>query len=222
MWNYVDRGHKDTLVLIPGWATDYRIFDLLDIKFNYLMPLKFSPFGFNDQLLDKLRQDNINKISIFGWSMGGFVASAFASLYPEIIDKLILVGIRKKHNPDELLTVKTLLNKGKAAYLYRFYTHCFSNKKQISWFKKELFNYYCREMNMDYLLSTLDYLAKTEITAESLKRVKNIRIIHGEYDNIAPIKEAIEIKDELPQAEFIKIEKAGHTPFLKVGFKDCI
>ena len=36
----IDRGFKDTILLIPGWAADYRIFDSLDLEFNYLLPMK--------------------------------------------------------------------------------------------------------------------------------------------------------------------------------------
>ena len=37
-FKYIDRQKPETAVLVPGWATDYRIFDTLDLDYNYLMP----------------------------------------------------------------------------------------------------------------------------------------------------------------------------------------
>ncbi|MBU0880591.1 MAG: alpha/beta hydrolase [Candidatus Omnitrophica bacterium] len=67
-------GAKDTMLLIPGWATDYRIFNNLNIKYNYLLPVEFSPFMFSEDLLAAMKENGIKKISVLGWSMGGFIA----------------------------------------------------------------------------------------------------------------------------------------------------
>jgi len=214
-FKYLDRNKQDPIVLIPGWATDYRIFDSLDLMFNYLLPVGFSPITFEKSLLETMKRNNITKISLFGWSLGGFVAAEFASRHANLVDELILVSIRKKYKKEELIEIKKLLRKNKKAYLYKFYTQCFPKKEQMRWFQENLLKDYCEKFDLNYLLETLDYLENTEIKPELLNGLEKIKIIHGEYDSIAPIQGATAIKDNLAYARFICIKDIGHIPFLK-------
>ena len=188
------------------------------LEFNYLIPVDFHPSTFEKDLLETLKENNITKISLLGWSLGGFLAAEFASEYTDLIDKLILVSIRKKYKKEEISKIKKRLNKNKRGYLYWFYTQCFPEKEKMSYFKKNLLKDYCDRLNLDYLLTTLDYLERAEIRPEVLKKIEKIKIIHGGFDKIAPIQEALDIKNDLLQAEFITIDKAGHIPFFKDTF----
>lgn len=221
-FTYIDRDKKDSIVLIPGWATDYRIFDSLDLRFNYLIPIDFYPLNFERSLLEALEKNDIKRISLFGWSLGGFVAAEFASRHRELIVELILISIRKAYKKEELAEIKKYLKKNQKGYLYKFYTECFSKKEEMSWFKEKLLKDYCEGFDLNYLFNTLDYLQGAEIKPESLEGIEKIKIIHGECDRIAPIYEAIDIKNSLKQAEFISIENTGHIPFLKEDFNKKI
>ena len=203
--------------MLPGWASDWRIFSLLDLGFNYVKPLNFLPSTFADKLLEYIRKNNIKKVSLFGLSMGGFVAAEFAAKYPDLIDEIILVGIRKKYKLKELSEIRNHLTKNKKACLYEFYTMCFSDNKQLAWFQRSLFQDYCDKWDLDYLFQGLDYLENAEIRPESLVKLKKIQFVHGENDQIAPIAEAKEIKRGLPQAKFISIKGAGHIHSLRGG-----
>jgi len=214
VFRYIDKGAEDVLVLIPGWATDYRIFNLLELPFNYLVPIDFSPASFQQGLIGELRFHRLTKVSMLGWSLGGFLASDFAVEYPELIKKIILISIRDKYKKDGIDQVKGYLRKNKRGYLYKFYTSCFSGNDDISWFKKNLLKEYCGIFNLDYLLDTLDYLANARIDTEKLKNIEDIEFFHGECDQIAPIAEAMEVKSRLPGAKFTRIKDAGHMPFL--------
>jgi pimeloyl-ACP methyl ester carboxylesterase len=217
---YIERGKKNTVVLIPGWATDHRIFNSLDIKFNYLLPLKFSPFTFEKNLLTALREYRITKVSLFGWSLGGFWVAEFAAKYTYLIDEVILVSIRKRYQPQELTMIRLRLRENKEECLCRFYTQCFYKRNRLYWFRENLLKSYLQELDLNYLFTTLDYLEDKELTPEALKEVKKIEIIHGEFDRIAPIEEAMEIKRNLPQAKFIRLRRTGHIPFLETDFHD--
>jgi len=219
---YIDRGYKDSIVLIPGWATDCRVFDTLDLEFNYLLPFDFSPESFEVSLLNELEKRNIKKVSLFGWSLGGFVACEFATRHASLIDRLILVGIRERYQKDGLNQIKKSLTKSKRGYLYKFYNTCFHKKDDASWFKKHLLKNYCKDLNLDYLFKTLDYLESARVLCDKLSSIKNIKIIHGECDNIAPFKEALTIRENLSNAEFIAIKDTGHMPFLNRGFTKYI
>ena len=119
-FNFVDRGYKDNLILIPGWATDYRIFGTLDLKYNYLLPTEVYPFSFNNELIKFLKESFLNRISLFGWSLGGFLAQDFALNNPEMVDELILLGIRSKYEHKFLDEIESQLLKNKKAFLYKF------------------------------------------------------------------------------------------------------
>lgn len=219
---YKDRGKKSTAVLVPGWGTDYRIFEGLDLGFNYLIPLNFSPFEFEEDLLAELKTRDLKHISIFGWSMGGFAGAYFASKHPDIVKKLILVSIRKKYRCEELKIVRDSVSANKKAYLYKFYNLCFHKKETLSAFKASLLKPYCRDLEAKKLLAELDYLETARIDVKGLKDIKDITIVHGDSDRIAPIKEAETIKNELERAVFVPVKEAGHIPFLEKGFGNLI
>lgn len=216
-FKYINRHKEGVTALLPGWATDYRIFDSLDLNTDYLISIDFWPFDFEGAFADVLKKYGIKRLSMLGYSLGGFVAAEFASKHHELIDSLTLVGIRRRYKKEEIEEVRANLIKNKKAYLYKFYSRCFYDERSRKRFKKTLFNDYIDEFNLDYLLRTLDYLESCAIKTETLKDINRIKIIHGEHDEIAPIAEALDIKKSLPQAEFVTIKDAGHMPLTLYG-----
>ncbi len=244
-FKFVDRSFKETIVLIPGWATDYRIFSRLELNYNYLLPVKFYPFGFIEALLKQLDVRGIDKVSLFGWSLGGFLASDFSLANPERINKLIyfnkldtskrqneiiLVSICNKFNSDKLEVIREKISKNKKAYLYKFYIDCFfgDNLGGYAWFKDNLLKDYFGDMDLEYLNSGLDYFLQSVITTESLCRIKNVRIFHGAKDKIVSFKEAAQTWGRFSKAnrhlvskvEFISLPESGHIPFLSRDFRE--
>jgi len=219
---YKDRGKEKTLVLIPGWATDHKIFETLELDFNYFIPLNFSPFGFESELLNFLKTKGIKDISIFGWSLGGFLAASFASRYPGFIKELILVSIRKKYKSEELVNVRNSLKANKKAYLYKFYNLCLYNKEAVPGFKKDILKVYCRQLELSKLLNELDYLENAVIDIDSLKQIKELTIIHGDSDRVAPLDEVRLIKNELKNARLLILKECGHMPFLEKEFNQLL
>jgi len=219
-FRFVSRGFKKTIVLIPGWATDYRIFERLDLDYNYLLPVEFSLFDFQDRLSDFLNKESIDRVSLFGWSQGAFLAAEFASRHPERIEELILLNLRRAYDPAALKDISAKLKKSKRAYLYRFYRDCFSknDKSGLDWFNKNLLKPYLDSFGLEELLCGLNYLVGARIHPEFLSGVNKIRIFHGAKDKIAPIAEAMDIKSDLVRAEFISFPDVGHITFLHPNF----
>lgn len=213
VFKYIDKKRSETAVLIPGWATDYRIFGNLELGRNYLVPVRFSPMDFEEKLARELKKRKIKKATLFGYSLGGFIAANFASKYPELVDELILVGIREGYSKLEIKRVKESLKKNKKAYLYKFYNRCFNDETRRATFKKGLMKDYLKEFELDYLLETLDYLGNLIFLPGIINEIKKVRIVHGEKDRIAPISGAMKIKKRLPRAGFINVKGAGHIPF---------
>lgn len=216
----LDRGFKDAIVLIPGWATDYRIFTGLELNYNYILPLKLNPFDFNIKLSGFLKKESINKVSLFGWSLGGFLALEFALKNDEKIEGIVLIGVRKEYNRAALEEIKEKITKNRKGYLIKFYHECFSanDKHASNWFKKNLLKDYLETIKTEDLISGLNYLSSAYISLKALASIKKIRVFHGFEDKIAPFKEAQEFKDYLPESGFIGI-LSGHALFLNKDFK---
>lgn len=221
-FEFRDRGFKDTLVLIPGWATDWRIFNRLGLDYNYLLTTKLYTSDFNRELSSRLKQLKISKVSVLGFSLGGFLAAEFASGYPEKIAKLILLGARKCYDPRLLENIKREIRADRRPWLYKFYLNCFSkaDTQGREWFRKNLLKEYMDKLSLDELNRGLDYLASHALHPDILSKVEDIRIFHGSDDMIAPVKEALEIKADLPRAKFTLLADRGHLCFLSRDFRE--
>ena len=216
------RGFKDTLVLIPGWATDWRLFEGLELDYNYLLTTKLYPSDFNRELLRQMDQLEISKVSVFGFSLGGFLAAEFACGYPEKIAKLILLGVCKRYDPQLLENIEREIRAYRRPWLYKFYLNCFSkaDREGWEWFRKNLLKEYLDKLSLDELTMGLDYLACQALDPEILAKVGDIRIFHGGDDMIAPVKEALEMKADLPRAKFTLLADRGHLFFLSRDFRE--
>ncbi len=221
-FEFRNRGFKDTLVLIPGWATDWRIFDGLELDYNYLLTTQLYAPDFNRQLLSRMEQLKISKVSVLGFSLGGFLATEFACAYPEKIAKLILLGVRKRYDPQLLENIRIQIRADRRPWLYKFYLNCFSkvDTSGWEWFRKNLLKDYLDKLNLSELIRGIDYLASYALNLEILKRIEDLRIFHGRDDLIAPVKEVLEIQADLPQAKFTLLANRGHLFFLSGDFRE--
>lgn len=215
-FKFIDRKFRKTLLLIPGWGLDYRTFAGLDLGYNYLLSVLPRTSDFIERAKNAIDSIKAEKVSIFGHSMGGFLAVDFAEKYPAMIDELTLVGIRKRYGLDVLNEVRGNLVKARAAFMYTMYDQSFSPSEtdDLSYFKKYLLKSYINEMDADILYEGLDYLEKAEITPARLASFK-VSIVHGTEDRVAPISEAEAIAAALPHARFKKVEGGGHILLLR-------
>lgn len=223
-FKFVDRGFKKSILLIPGWATDWRIFERLDIPFNYLfLPEEASPGDFEkafNRFSDKIKPPAID---LLGWSMGGFIAAGLISKYPLMFDKVILVSMRQRYDRDDIEHIRDYLRRSARAYLYRFYGELFSDDEQEHkvWFKDSLFKKYTEDAGALYLFEGLDYLAKAQLNTDILNS-PNIMLVHGEDDKIAPVEGACSIAARIPRAKFVSMKGARHLPFLREEFRNIV
>ncbi len=214
MFKITNNRRDGSLILLPGWATDHRIFEKLDLPYNYILPVPFSPNTFETEFLEFAEQNNIKKISVFGWSLGGYCAADFAVKHPEMVEELILVSVKKKYDKEGIDTVKRHIKDSRKAYLYKFYYECFSKDEteKLKWFKGALMKEYLDKFDAEKLFEGLDYLLNTQLDINKLKNLK-VKFIYGMKDRIVPLNEIIALKKELPDGEFVFIDEGGHLPF---------
>lgn len=203
----IERGKRDWLVLLPGWAMDYRIFQPLNLNYNYIIPYEDNPLRWEGSLRDILDVRKF-KVNLLGLSLGGFFAIEFTTRYPQYIEGLYLIGIRRKYPFLQLRKIREYISRNKKVYLYKFYRECIGRRQ----FKHRLFEEYIKEISLDTLKLGLNYLEEGEVDITKLDGSKPIVFIHGEQDRIAPWKEAEKIAKRI-DAWFFCIKEAGHIPF---------
>ncbi len=221
MFKFLNREKTRTLVLMPGWAFDCGIFRCLDLPYNYLLFCGEDLTAFEPGLKNSLRKRGMGKISLFGWSQGAFLACNFADGNRDLVDELILVGLKKRCERRILENVKICVERNRKAYLSKFYRDCFSEEeaREFSWFKARFLRDYLENMAKEHLLRHLDWLANAQMDTKPLRKLKSVKIVHGVSDRIAPVEEAVSVAGELPQASLILMRDAGHLPFLRSDFK---
>jgi pimeloyl-ACP methyl ester carboxylesterase len=217
----IRRGYAKALFLIPGWACDCRVFERLDLPFDFILSDNIQAEDYPARFLLALQEYGFDKASILGWSMGGFIAQDIFLRYPEKVSEIFLVSVRKEYESGGIEKIKSMVRQNKRAFLYKFYQDLFadSEKEEWGWFRKNLLKEYTDGMDEDFLIRGLEYLCRASMRPESL-RVPGLRIIHGTMDKIAPIEEARSLKYEAERVAFISIDGAGHMPFMRAGFRD--
>ena len=220
MLQFVDRNQEKTLVLIPGWAYDGRIFEKLNLDYNYLIYYPQPDENFSTALKSALSQREEKKVSLLGWSQGAYLAANFALENPQSVDEVFLVSLRPQYPKDEIDSVENKLRQNTRGFLIKFYKDCFTEgeKANYQWFKQNLMQNYLNTFSCEMLSQGLATLALAQATPAKLSAIKNLTLIHGKSDKIAPAEEAQSLAQSLPRSRFISLENAGHLPFLAQDF----
>lgn len=208
------------LVLAPGWATDSRIFARLQPALPDALTIDATPSEFEAKLLNLMAEKALGRISIMGWSIGGYLAADFALRHPLRVDRLFLLGVRNKYPAPQIEQVRRMVKRNAKAYLTRFYAECFAETESEArdWFTRNLLRDYLAQNSTENLLAGLDYLSQAEIPPGKLAQIQNVTFVHGTKDRIAPIGDVVCLQPQMPRHGFIFIENGGHAVFLNPGF----
>jgi len=69
----------------------------------------FSIAVFAEEVSDYLNQNNLEKINVFGYSMGGYVAVYLANQHPEKVSKIFTLGTKWDWNPESAMREAQML-----------------------------------------------------------------------------------------------------------------
>jgi pimeloyl-[acyl-carrier protein] methyl ester esterase len=221
---FVVGGEGDpSLVLLPGWATDGRIFEgvLPGVTAVTTGPLR--PEGFPRRLAAFLDRAARGPVTVVGWSLGGFLAAEFARECPDRVRRLVLVSIRREYPEGDVAEVLRSLSADPGACLSAFYAQCFYPSQMPAYrrFRGGLQAAYLREMDGGALREGLSYLATARLSGETLPACP-VAIVHGEKDVVAPFAEAEGVARESGSATFHPLPGAAHAAFLADGFRALI
>jgi pimeloyl-ACP methyl ester carboxylesterase len=208
------------MVLLPGWATDGRIFEgvLPGVSAVTTGPLR--PEGFSRRLAAFLDRTARGPVTVVGWSLGGFLAAEFAREYPDRVRRVVLVGIRREYPEGDVGAVLRSFSADPGSCLSGFYAQCFFPSQMPAYrrFRAGLQAAYLREMDGGALREGLSYLASAKLSGETLPACP-VTIVHGEKDVIAPFAEAEGVAREGANATFHPLPGAAHAAFLADGFR---
>lgn len=209
------------MVLLPGWATDGRIFGGVFHGVTALTTGQLRPEGFARRLAAFLDRAALGPVTIVGWSLGGFLAAEFAREYPDRVRRAVLVGIRRAYPGDDVAEIARSLSADPAACLSAFYARCFHPSQTPAYrrFRAVLRSAYLREMDGGLLREGLSYLAGARLSGGTLPACP-VTIVHGEKDVVAPFAEAEGVAREGGNATFRPLRGAAHAAFLADGFRE--
>lgn len=229
---YTRRGTGTPLVLLHGYPLDHRIWDevapLLEDKFDLLLPdlrgfgnstTVNTPYTMDDfasdiaGLLDSL---GIQKAAIAGHSMGGYVALAFARLFPDRVAGLGLAASQTLADPPDrkegrYKSAAEVAEKGIGGVV-DVMTPKFTNDPALQAYARKVME----GQNPQAYIGALKAMAKRQDSTPLLASMTYpVVLVHGDADALIPIERAREVKDAVPHALLAELPNVGHLPMLE-------
>jgi 3-oxoadipate enol-lactonase len=229
---YTRQGKGTPLILLHGYPLDHHLWDevvpLLKDTFDLIIPdlrgfgestTVETPYTMDDLASDiagLLDQLGIKKTAIAGHSMGGYVALAFARLYPERVSGLGLVSTQVLADPPDrkegrYKSATDVAEKGIGGVVEAMTTKFTSNVQLQEFARKSM-----QAQQPSAYIGALKAMAERQDATPLLASMKYpVVIIHGNADALIPLEHAREVKVALPHAYLVEIAGAGHMPMVE-------
>ena len=229
---YTRRGKGTPLVLLHGYPLDHHLWDdvapLLEDTFDLILPdlrgfgesttvdSAFTVDDYASDIAGLLDQLGIQKTAIVGHSMGGYVALAFARLYPERVSGLGLVSSQVLADPPDrkegrYKSAADVSDQGIGGVVETM-TPKFTSDERLQAFARETME---RQQPAAFI-GALKAMAERMDSTPLLASFKfPVVIIHGEADALIPIDRAREVKNAIPHAHLVELNGAGHMPMME-------
>ena len=231
---YTRRGKGTPLVLLHGFPLDHQLWDdvtpLLENTFELIMP-DLRGFGESETVdtlysMDDLASDitglldqlDIQKAAVAGHSMGGYVALAFARLYPERVRGLALVSSQAPADPPERKEGRYKSAADVAANgissVVETMTPKFTTDPGLQVITREMME---KQQPAAYI-GALKAMAERMDSAPLLSTFNfPVVIIHGDADALIPVDRAREVNASVPGSLYVELKGVGHVPMLEAA-----
>ena len=175
-----------------------------------------------DDAVQKIINKNKKKISVIGFSMGGFIAIKLAIEYPEILDKLVLIGTNARHisQKRKLLLEKSLttLSKNNFAKLFyqKNYSSYFSNKDLKNTSYQNTVYSMAKQLGYKTFLDQTNLILKRPNQLNKLdKIVSKTLIIRGKNDKLSSNIMNNELNKKIKYSVYTEIKNSSHFVMLE-------
>lgn len=166
------------------------------------LPAEFSIKKFAEAVVDFLNDNNIIKTSVFGYSMGGYVAMYIAKYYPSLIDRVITLATKFEWSEAivekelKMLQPDVIEQKLPSFAETLKERHAPQNWKQMMQKTAAMLT----ALGKDNTLKLPDY---TTITTSSL-------IMLGDRDKMVSLEETVAVYKQLPAASLAVLPETPH------------
>ncbi len=203
-------GAKDQFqALEKALVSDYKI-HTLNFSGHGGEPMQpdFSIARFADELLQFLNLNQIEKIDIFGYSMGGYVALYLAKTHPQRIGKIFTLATKFHWTPEIAQRETKMLDAEKIAEKIPAFAAQLENRHAPNDWKRVM------KQTADMMIGLGD---NNPLKAEDYASIAiPVRIAIGDKDQMVTLEETIVVYRQLPDATFIVFPNTQH-PIEKVG-----
>ena len=236
--HYVETGTGPTVILLHGLggstqAWQFNIAPLAE-RYHVVVPDQIG-FGKSDKPLVNYRigtyvdfldqfckQLKIERASLVGNSMGGWIAAAFTAAFPDRVDKLVLVDAAGHAPPKDLDTrsfygLNPTTREGMKVLVAKvFYNKLFLTDAAIDQAiaaRLAAGDGYTINSITESIIRGEDFLDQT------VKTIKNpTLIIWGRQDGLVPLSEGEQFNKDIAGSKLIVFDQCGHVPnFEKAG-----
>ena len=233
---YERRGTGGPLVLLHGYPLDHHLWDevvpFLQDTFDLILP-DLRGFGESSTIdsfytMEDIASDiaalldhlEIQKTAVAGHSMGGYVALAFARLYPERVTGLGLVSSQVLADaPDRkegrYKSAAEVADKGIGSVVAAM-TPKFTSDARLQEFARKSME---RQQPAAYIGALKAMAERVDSTPLLSSLTVPVVIVHGDADSLIPIDRAREVKAALPDAYLVEIGGVGHMPMTEAKEK---
>lgn len=216
-WNKITPQFNFPIVLIdlPGHGQSH----FKDID-NYSFTEWIDDFKF---ILDKL---SINRINLYGYSMGGRLALSFACEYPQMVTRLILesttagiideTGCEKRISEDLLKMAE--INKDYLGFVKKWsHNQLFINQKKRNLSGWEAQQKIRLEQNKAQLSLSLQFLGTGKMSPlwDKIKKLQSSVILITGSEDSKYCRIAIECLQKIPDCKWVNISNCGHNVHLE-------
>ena len=175
-----------------------------------------------DDAVKKIINKNKKKISVIGFSMGGFIAIKLAIEYPEILDKLVLIGTNARHisQKRKLLLKKSLitLNKNNFAKLFyqKNYSSYFADKDLENTSYQNTIYSMAKQLGYKAFLNQTNLILKRPNQLKKLNKiVSKTLIIRGKNDKLSSNIMNNELNKKIKNSVYKEIKNSSHFVMLE-------
>ncbi len=229
---YTRQGKGTPLVLLHGYPLDHHLWDevlpLLEDSFDLIVPdlrgfgestTVDMPYTMDDLASDiagLLDQLCIKKAAIAGHSMGGYVALAFARLYPERVRGLGLISTQvladpPDHKEGRYKSATVVAEKGIGSVVDVMTPKLTSNVRLQEFARKSM-----EAQQPTAYIGALKAMAERQDSTHLLTSMEYpVVLIHGDGDVLIPVERSRKVKAALPHAVLVEVPGAGHMAVME-------
>jgi pimeloyl-ACP methyl ester carboxylesterase len=164
-----------------------------------------TPFSielFADDVLQFMEKENLDKVSVFGYSMGGYVGMYLAKNYPEKIDKVITLATKYDWTPEIAVREIQMLNPDKIEQKVPAFAETLKQRHAPNDWKKVMHKTteMISALGENNTLTTEDYAG---INTPSM-------ILLGDRDKMVSLEETVSVYKALPNAQMCILPATQH------------